>query len=909
MKKIISTLTALILGVSPLLATGAIAESTSKLSDRGSQSVKQLAACIQTADSLDVYYVVDMSTSLADTDPEKMRADILAEDVSRWGDVAELTSGLKVRVNGTFFAGSTEPFSGGWQEVNGANKNAVAKQIGDDVRKHPLQNYTNWLDALKTAEKTLSTSPAQCKAVVWFTDGGLWIGEGHSGNTKALSDLCGVQVPSSGTLPKKTSSTGLIQKLRDENVSIFGVLLNSEEGSSNAAEEAYWRSYMQTLVEESGPPIGTYNKLPSGEFVCGKNANGEDLDYPSGAFLQADSPSNVAYPFLLITSQVAGGHLTEIGADGNFWLDPAFKSFEILTLDENWRITDATGKIIKSSSEMHGVATTGRLPASVKKSEQWNFSGEGQLVLYPEISPELDPKTIFTGRDAQVSGHFVDSRSNDLVNLKLYKDASFKASVEGKDKSVDFNRKTGVYSFNSGKISSETVNFAFSLMLTTEHYSNIGPLNFLITEIAQNPANFPTVSEIKFPKKLESGKDSITSVVTLKGPEDLAAGEGTVCFNSVKITGDDQNELGAYTSRAETWKAAINPDGCVTVAAGSTKNVTLSISNSVPKSAHVSGVANYSLASSGNSEITLEDSRQFEFESGKQIDFGKIIGFFILAYLLSVGIPLLILYFLNRAAAKMPHGNEILRAAFPVELDTATRIATATQGKALTSAEIGMDEFKYRPPAESALSFEDSEGGTLKAVVPLFPLNAPWYEVVAKEGSTVVTGRVAPRGRQPRYASGRKAAFDGHLGKLWMLVIPTAGLLATTEENTKTSARLIVYGKTSKGVAPKFPELMANAASQLSILPLNYFNDIKKSLREEALNASKNQGKISNDKGSVSVSKKTGSVPPPPPGPGSTAQVPPRPPAGSGPSMPSPSSGPSTPPRRSDLPPPPPMSN
>ena len=666
---------------------------------------------------------------------------------------------------------------------------------------------------------------------------------------------------------------------------------------------------MQTLVEESGPAIEPFKNLPTGEFVCGRNARGEDLDYPSGAFLQADSPSKVAYPFLLITSQVAGGHLTDIDPNGNFWLDPAFKSFEILTLDENWKITDEEGKLVKSSSEIHGVATTGRIAAAVAKSEQWNFSGKGKLVLYPEISPELDPKTIFTGQDAQISGHFVDSKSNELVNLKLYKDANFKASVEGKDKSVNFNKKTGVYTFSSGKVNSESVKFSFSLMLATEHYSNIGPLNFLISETAQNPSHFPTVSPIKFAKKLENGKDAITSVVTIKGPEDPAAGDGTVCFKSIKITGDDQNELGAYTSRAGTWQTSLNPDGCVTLAAGATENVALSISNSVPKTAHVSGVANFSISSSSNGSVTLEDSRQFEFETGKQIDVGKVIGLFILAYLLSVGIPLAILYLLNRLAAKMAHGNEILRAVFPVELDTASRVATATQGKSLSSSEIGMDEFKYRPPLEPALSFEDSEAGSLKAVVPLFPLNAPWYEVVAKDGNTVVTGRVAPRSRQSRYASGRKAPFDGHLGKLWMLVIPTAGLLATTDENPKTNARLIVYGKTTKGVAPRFLELMANAASQLAILPPNYFNDIKKKLREESDNSSANRGKVSSDKGSVSLGKKNSSIPPPPPAPGTNAKVPPRPPAGSGPSMPPQSSGPSTPPRRSDLPPPPPMSN
>ena len=911
-KKLVSATVVLVALIATLFGGSfAQAETTSELSPRGTAAVQQLAACIQTAESLDVYYVIDNSTSLAETDKDVLRAQIISEDVVRWAEIGKL-AGIKIRINGTFFAGATTSFSFGWQTLTEANKKDVASSVKREVENHPLALYTNWLEALKKADTEMSASKADCKSVVWFTDGGLWIGEGRSGNVSALSQLCGVTVPSKGSLPNKPSDQGLIQKIRNKGVSIFGVLLNKSSGMGDAqAQEAYWRKYMRILVEEDGPPIPSLDTLPSGDFTCGLAADGEDKTYAGGAYLEATSPSEVAYPFMLISSQVAGGNIFDIAENGDFWVDPGFKSIEILTLDESWVIKDSEGKNVKTSKEPHASASTGRIVVDVEESEKWNFSAQGKLVLYTELSPVLDPKTVFEGQPAAISGHFVESDTRSNAEMSKFLSASLTAKISGEMQSTKFSRSTGVFSFDIASVPAGDIAYRFDLLLGTEHYPKVGPLTFSLTEKAQNPSIYPSVSEIKFTKPLSSGKEVISASVLVTGPAKGQAEAGEVCFKDPRIVADDQNEVGAYESREATWSTnfAGLSGGCLTVAAGESKEVQLQISNEVPKNSHVTGVSEFSLASSVDSTTALLDSRQFEFETGKQIDLSKAIGIFILAYLLSVGIPLIGLYFLNRSAAKIQHGNEILRASFPVEIDLEQRTMVSTSGKALNSPQIGMDEFQYRPPKDAALTFDDPELGALKAVVPLFPLISPWYEVVAREGSVVVTGRRATRAKESRFANGRKALFDGHLGKLWALVVPQSSLLAATSEKPKLTGRLVVYGKTSKGALPNFPELMANATAQFE--NSNALKTAQKTLAEEVKVPQKKR-KGGSDSGAIKSPTMPNLPSPPPPSgtPGfGTAGGPPPitglPPVTGSPVMPPPLTNPSSPGSSPTLPPPP----
>jgi hypothetical protein len=897
------------------------AETTSELSPRGTTAVQQLAACIQTAESLDIYYVIDNSLSLNKTadgpgsDPDNLRAQILAEDVQRWADIGSLGKGLTVRVNGTFFAGATSSFSKGWQTLTLSNKRKVASSVKEEVLSQPLAPYTNWLAALKKANSDMSASKADCKTVVWFTDGGLWIGEGRSGNTAALSELCGVKVSAKGRLPNKPSGAGLIQKLRDNGVSLFGVLLNNApEGTGNDRQESYWRKYMRILVEEDGPPIPALDSRPSGEFTCGLAADGEEKTYPGGAYLEATSPSEVAYPFMLISSQVAGGNIFDIAENGDFWVDPGFRSIEILTLDEKWVIKDSAGKTVKTSKEPHSSASTDRIPVSVEEPEKWNFSAQGKLVLYTDLSPVLDKKTVFEGQPAAISGHFIENGSASNAQMSKFLSASLTAKISGDPQSTKFSKNTGVFSFDVASVPTGDIAYRFDLTLGTEHYPKVGPLTFSLTEKAQNPSIYPSVSDIKFTKPLSSGKDVISASVLVTGPAKGQAKSGEVCFEGpeigTRIVADDQNEVGAYESRELNWstKFAGLSDGCLTVLAGEAKEVQLQISNEVPKNSLVTGVSEFSLASSVDSTTELLDSRQFEFETGKQIDLSKAIGIFILAYLLSVGIPLIGLYFLNRSAAKIQHGDEIMRASFPVEVDIEQRTMVATSGKALNSPQVDMDEFQYRPPKDAALAFDDPELGTLKAVVPLFPLISPWYEVVAREGSVVVTGRRATRAKEARFANGRKALFDGHLGKLWALVLPQSSVMAATTEKPKVAGRLVVYGKTSKGALPNFPELMANAAAQLE--NSNALKNVQKTLVEESKRPQK-KGKGGSDTGAMKTPSAPNLPTPPPssgtPGFGAPGGPPTTglPPVTGSPVMPPPLLNPGSPGASPTLPPPP----
>jgi hypothetical protein len=116
LKKALQLALALVLGCGALFTSNfANATGDRGLSERGAIGIGQLSSCLQTGKSLDIFYVIDNSGSLDETDPERVRAAIVYDDVLRWGNISELRPKVKVRVNGVFFSSGSEPFAGGWQ--------------------------------------------------------------------------------------------------------------------------------------------------------------------------------------------------------------------------------------------------------------------------------------------------------------------------------------------------------------------------------------------------------------------------------------------------------------------------------------------------------------------------------------------------------------------------------------------------------------------------------------------------------------------------------------------------------------------------------------------------------------------------------------------------------------------------
>ena len=875
---------AVILGFSTILSsTFAKAVDPSGVSERGAIGIGQLSSCLQTGQSLDIFYVIDNSGSLDETDPDRVRANIIYDDVLRWGNISELRPKVKVRVNGAFFSSGSEPFAGGWQSVNPANADSVASNLGNQLLKKRTQDYTNWLIGLKSADGALSQSNADCKAAIWFTDGGLWIGGARVGNLDALSKLCGTNISKNSVLPTKPSNSGLLQQMRSKGIHLFGILLDMNQSAN--PDEAYWRAYMHSLAEETGSTVPSQGDWPSGNFNCGAQSTGEELDYAVGAYLVAKSPAEVALPFLVISSAAAGGSTFNIPADGNFYIDPGIRAIQILTQEASWDIKDEKGKVVATSKDAHPTGSSERIEVNFKESVKWHFSGKGSLVLYSDVVPELDPKTVFNGRATDVTGHFVRAGTNDAASLSEFKSAAMASTVDGKTVDTSFNQKAGTFSLHISSGNGSSINYEFALSLGTEHYPKFEPIVFQVTQNVQNSSAFPTVSQIKFERPLESGKDIITSRLKVTGPTEAA--QGRVCFADVRIVSDNQHELAASESRADKWSSnwkGLGADGCLDVANGELKTLELSLANSVPKSSDVTGVANYTLASDQNAPF--EDSQTFEFQTDKQRDWMKFVSIFLIAYLLSVGIPMLVLYLIN-SATKIRHGQGVMRASFPVIYNTITNDIRSNGVKDLRDGTIGQDDFPFKAPLADAKSFTDPDLGTLKVVVPLNPLRQPWFKIQASESRSVFTGISANTAQRGKTYPGGHAVFGGDLANLWAVSIDNSAMLASNSNNPEVPAKLVIFTKNQGAAgATNFTDMIIQTLAELKIA--GAIADAK--TRINAVNAkagSKGGARLANPSASTTSNTSGVRLTPAPPVSGGNLTPPPPPPAG-GPSAPPP---------------------
>ncbi len=655
--------------LSPVAATG---ETKDGLSEYGQQGVLQLATCLRTASSLDVYYLIDNSTSLKQSDPQNQRTGIIKQDIKRWGDIAGQQSGLAIRIAGSFFNSKTSLISS-WQQVTQDNSTAVGSSFTSSMNNQNLGDYTNWLAALQEAKNQLASSTATCKAVIWFTDGGLWMpgtnSNSRNSSLQAVAALCGGG--STSSLQGTPSASGIVAQMRTAGIHIFGILLHV--GADTEANEAYYRSLMQPIIEESGQISGS-GGLPGGSIVCGENLPEEQRDYAAGAFLEATSAADVAYSFMTIPSVVGGGSQQSMkcagSAAGEFYADPGIDSVEISTDATSWVITDDKKAVIAKSGTGYAAAgsfTTGRVALpKLEKPAKWKFTptggrGQCQLFVYPEIQLEVNTKALIAGKQSSVTGQFVKSLSSgEKVDLTIYKRVDFKASVNKQDyPQANLNHKTGTFTIKNytptEKDVREAVKFGASLTLATEHYS-LHPIEFEQEKQVFNASALPSIGEIKFEKGIESAKDAAVAKLTIEPPQDGGLAS-SICFDTPDVVADAQDEsAGKATPRKKSWAWStdgLDGNGCIDILMGlnEPQEVVFKVTNAKQANSSVTALFTYRISAGELKDI--EDSQTATFETKTKTS-APLFWLWVLALMVGgLAIPFVILSILNHAGAKL----------------------------------------------------------------------------------------------------------------------------------------------------------------------------------------------------------------------------------------------------------------
>lgn len=762
MKRLLTILLAALFFLSGLVAPQIA--TASDTSEYGKQSIADLVTCLNTAESLDVFYLVDSSTSLKETDPKNERTKIISEDIRRWADVGTLRPNVKIQVAGALFSSSTARIAD-WQDLNASNAAQVADQFAKQINNNNLSNYTNWRAGLEEAFDQHKIRASDCKVVIWFTDGGLWSADPRSESLDDLEALCGPA--NNGDVTRSSSSQGIMAQMRNAGIRVFGILLNV--GSDTEKDEAFYRSLMQPVIEEKGQVVSG-SGLPSGEIKCGENLPAEDRDYATGAFLEAQSAADVAYKLLDVS--IGDSTKVDCSKNGEFWVDPGIDAVEFATDASSWKVTDAKG-VVRASWSGSQKTTTGkiRIP-DLKEPEKWKFTPAGKtnicsLYVSPEIYMSLHDKSLISGKQGSITGQFVKSlTSNQIADLSVYKSVEFSAKIDGKGFDSTLNKKTGTFEIKSytPPASSESAKVQATLTLKTAHY-NLNTLNLDKSKEIYSAGVLPEVGSIKFVSDLVGAKGKATAEVTIKAPTDQGV-SSNVCFTNFNVISDGQDEsAGKATDRSKNWNwttSGLDANGCVEFLNGTNRDQQVKFELSNPTQANARGEALFNYKISSGDIADLKDSQTAGFGTQAETNSWLFWFWFIVLLFAGLAIPFGILFYFNSKNARFTVGPGTFRGVVGLKLDYENRMfVMTTETGRLSDAQASLVFYRQDENLSGVTAMKDGPV-SLTAKSPLWPLAAPKFLASLDTSKTLLAGRL----RSSRFSDKDQRLNSGRVSSL-----------------------------------------------------------------------------------------------------------------------------------------------
>ena len=784
MKKFLTSLISLLLltsviGLSPMSLPSASAVSTVD------GAFEDLGRCLQSQGKnkvLDVFYLIDESGSLQDTDPKNARADILSSSLQQ---LASFKNDVTVNYSVGFFAHKY----GVWQSWRTVNKGGIvpeAARLNAEVRKRNKGKLTDWLQGINGAIDELNAQHERtngCSALIWLTDGGIQLSTGEK-TADAVTQLC----------------SNRFDVLRKNGVTVLGILLKNEQALAKLTAElqkdqAYLMSLLEPLVTGNGT-LTDGKEITCGSFPIPKN-------YSQGALFVASDPKDLAYEFLKLPPRIEGcTNVKSLSAgNSNFDIENGISEFQIVTTASNWNLIDPGGKSITAASRgirLFETAGASQIKIGTTQSGigKWKFSGqsgETSLYLCSGLDIRIDPGTEFiSGKAGILSGKVVSQATGLPADLTKY-DSDHPITIELISNGKSGSKKTAEQSdpanfmlqkFTPGSGSSEA-EVRITLFLKTNSGIQLTPVSISQKIDVRLLSNYPTLkSDPIVLSVLESAIKPASGEVIFQGPKQA---DGKICIdaNAKPIVIQDKFE------RSDSYKLSItgvDTNGCMQIRQGEESKLTLAVANSVTADSKVIlgvPVTYYSDAEPGK-DFTL--NAEVNFDSGVP---GTPLPWIIFLTILGILLPLGLIYLLLWWATRIAYGRQLQRAEYPIAINTEGRI-TARDGSAVLTQG---DNYIGRPQQADVRVVEDG-GTTMSAKIPKSVLAEPWYEIKAPEGSRVISvGNIAPRiMHKKRFASAKLAPIVGDLGKIWYILITDAAL-NKAEKASSIEAKLVIFNR------------------------------------------------------------------------------------------------------------------
>lgn len=833
----------------------AAANSVSDLSDVAQEAFADLTTCLTSGRDkvIDVFYLVDDSDSLLNTDPDIVREEILSDSILQLANFAD--QGISVNVGAALFSTQVTPVFP-WREILTADDaRGSAEDLGSAISSSASRGstvkWTNWEAGLRFADTQLqaqNVSGTHCQALIWFTDGGIRLGNDKALSLPSLASLCHSDISSTNLTRDTDSTLGLMAQLKERNVGVFAVLYNNEQalrseaaarGSSPAEIEErvgdfrYFASFLLPLVEGSGEVYTEYTPegFPSGGYLECANLGPTGValaGQSNGAFLDAEDPISLAFQFLKLQAQISGGDSKEIGDGGRFNIRPGTAAIRILTTSTDWSLTGPDDKVratpgspapIVDISDRSGVTTISLTIRDDTDLGTWLFEPResesiSSLFVYAGLTLALDrdrETPIVVGRDNTLAGAVVRQPqfSDIALDLSVYEDNSLSLEIIEDGKLVPVTDVTTLNPDpNSGSFRIDGFSPEFSsgdeiqVQLTLNLGGDFQPVKSRFTLTALASGAFPLMAESVIVLTSLDGPEGVAEgVIRVNPPTDVAEGEFCIA-ESAKRVSDPQETAVQVVDRAGEWNWQFSATGSATsrgdltcfVVPQSTEPFLISVSarNPVQADSRVESVHAVASGLTDGQSLFTEDV-VFEFDSTTQQSTAVFLTVFIALLVLGILLPLVLLYLFNRVASRFAWASGLVRAEFPVSVSLGL-MASFADSRTQAPLQVGPQDFQFLTERKNPRSVEDEPRGFPVCRVPLFPLSATWSEWLAQMGYRVVSVYSGAQKNPARFADGKVAEISPVMSENWALIFSESDLLSAPPEGP-IPATLVVYSE------------------------------------------------------------------------------------------------------------------
>jgi hypothetical protein len=759
------------------------------LTEIGQRAVKEIGDCVNSKRKLDVFYLVDGSGSLKDTDPQNLRSEVLASSLEQ---LAPSDNSIKVRYAvGTF--GSNYRSLKGWSELTPDNATTESNWFRKTIPALTGEGNTNWEAGLQGANAALAKArndnSSSCQVVVWLTDGGIDLGlskTSFAAEQKSLQRICGTD-PGTGA---GSSGDAQILQLRNSGVNIIGVLLRDEafmgalKNKNPGAHDSLnaQMTFLQPIVEGMSEVDGRIFGSSSTRYSCGGAISPSQA---AGAELVASDPLQLSLQFARVIARSNNGSPTSVVGDNpaQFIVDPGIAYFDLLVSSKNWALQDPAGKIISSPTsgikpKLVAGAYLVRVPVTGKSQQgKWSIQNtrhtEADVFLYSGLTMKVNAVSVTVGKPTDIKGQILDTNGQP-ADLTIYGSNTLRVTSFNSSKGIDsevpltLDPASGTFSgtFQPPKGVSKA-QFDVALTLTTKSGIKLTPLTQQIEARVGLPPEYPHIQGSGVVLSTLSGTSGrATGILVLEGSN---VADGQVCLQTPQITIDPKpSRISSFV-----WNEA--GTGCIDLAKGTTREIKYSVSNKTQSHGQTSGLIPASFKSNSSGLVPIDQAIAVNFDSKVKVN--EFVRWLILASLILLGLalPLGILYFFGYRNSRILWGEGIQRVMVPVTLNSAGTISRR-DGKTAEGMGPGAQKREYdwhTQSSERLRSITDSwsdgiNSGTveIKGRASRNPFGDPVVSATASEGTRIISslGGLAKGGREGR------VGVD--IASAWYIAIP-----------------------------------------------------------------------------------------------------------------------------------------